>query len=145
MEITKLSSPGERQATQQGWGAERRAISREIYLPVLKAFLLLNQSQAVSKQGWGFTRGHQSFPFASRRKNREKRHDIPEGTFYHLKQKWNPSRLGNRKGAGGTAVPRGPRAGRSQWGQVCGSDHRPTFDSISGPTNAEEGRARATT
>lgn len=73
----------------------------EIYLPVLKAFLLLNLSQAISKQGWGFTRSHKSFQFASRRMSRKNRHDIPEGTFYQLKQKWNPSHLGNRKWAEG--------------------------------------------
>lgn len=76
-----MSSPGEHQAVEQGSNVKHRAISREIYLRVLKAFLLLNQSQAISKQGWDFTRSHKSPSFASKRKRRKVDMTFQKGHF----------------------------------------------------------------
>lgn len=137
-----VSSPEEREAVQQGSNAKHRAISREIYLPVLKAFLLLNQSQAVSKQGWGFTRNHKSFPFASRRKNGRNRHDIPEGILY---QNENGTQVTWETGRGQGVATRsqGARQEESVRARVW-SEHRSTFGSISQPRNEEEGHAKDT-
>lgn len=139
MEIPKLSSPGERWAMQRGSDVKHRAISRESYLLVLKAFLLLNQSQVVSKQGWGFTRGHKSFPFACRRKNgRNTWHSRRDIISIKTEMEWES--FGTQTVAGGDhKVTEDPgKEGVSQ-GQGFGPDHRSTLKSICLPSHGRKG------
>lgn len=76
--------------------------------------------------------------------SRKSRRDIPEGTFYQLKQKWNPSHLGNRKWAGGShRVTEHPGKEGVGWKLVFGLDHRPLFN-FSLPAHVEEGGAKKT-